>query len=181
MEDFNILVTYDLNQSVFAEKEVKRNLEEIGVQLEEIQKTSVDGIFGLVVEGDSKQAVASLKSLCQEDPNLFIHTYHWVPIERWVPATEEEMERAASELGEGIQENEGWMMHLHKRHHGGHSQDLIKKLTDPINRGSVNLKSPDKILVVEILGDSAGLSLLRKKELLDTNRLRQEISARQMQ
>ncbi len=180
MQDFNILVTYDLNQSGFAEKEVKRNLEEVGVPIEKVHKTSVEGIFGLRIEGDPKRVVADLKVLCEEDPDLFIHTYHWVPIERWVQATDEDMERAAAELGEGIQEDEGWMMHLHKRHHGGHSHDLIKKLTDPINRGSVNLKNPDKILAVEILGDRAGLSLLRKKELLDTNRLRQEIASREM-
>jgi tRNA(Ser,Leu) C12 N-acetylase TAN1 len=48
-------------------------------------------------------------------------------------------------------------------------------LTEPIQKGKVDLKNPQKIIAVEVLGSMAGVSLLEKEELIDANKMRQEI------
>lgn len=180
MESINLLVTYHPYQQGLAEREVRRNVEEAGFQLEEMDKTTVQGVMGIRVRGDPKRLVATLRRSFSESPGMFSYTYHWVPIERWVPSTEGSMVEAAKELSEGIGSDERWMLHLHRRHLAKHSDELVKLLTDPIAKGPVDLENPQKILVVEILGDSTGMSVANKDEVLDVNKLRQQIGMVQL-
>ncbi|WP_147654226.1 THUMP domain-containing protein [Methanomassiliicoccus luminyensis] len=174
MERYNLLVTYHPNQSRLAEQELRRVVGDIGEQIEELEHACVDGVFCARVAGDPKELVYDLRASMQEEPDLLSHTYHWVPVERWVEADEDTMRRTAAELAEGIGENERWMMHLHKRHIDQHSEDLVLSLTDPIHVGKVSLTSPDKIIAVEIIGPMAGMSLLDREEIIDTNKIRQQ-------
>ncbi|MCX6650278.1 MAG: THUMP domain-containing protein [Methanomassiliicoccales archaeon] len=169
---YNLLVTFHGNQRGHAEQEIMERMKDLGVYVEKIDLCEVEGVFLLQVGGDAKVLVAQLKRVCDENPSQFIYTYHWVPIERWVPSNKREIIDAATELGRGIGEDETWMMHLHKRHFEEHHDDLIAQLTGPLNRGRVNLEDPDKIVAVEILGRNTGLSLLNRHELLDVNKVR---------
>lgn len=174
MERCNLLVTYHPNQSRLAERELRRAVGDAGGEIEELEQASVDGVFSVRTAGDPKALVYDLRANMQEEPDLLSHTYHWVPIDRWVDADDDTMRAAAAELAEGIGENERWMMHLHKRHTDKHSEDLVLALTDPIHKGRVDLKDPDKIIAVEIIGPAAGMALLNREELIDTNKIRQQ-------
>lgn len=171
---YNLLVTFHGNQKGHSETEVRERMKELGAHLERLETCEVEGVFLLQVGGDSKVLVSQLKRLCHEDPVGFQYTHHWVPIERWVPSNREVIRKNAVEMGEGIGDDETWMMHLHKRHMPEHYDDLIAYLTEPLNRGRVSLTDPDKILAVEILGKSTGMSLLTRHELLDVNKVRVE-------
>ncbi len=167
MFDHNLLVTFHGHQKGHSEMEVRDRLKDLGAQVERLETCEVEGVFLLKVAGDPKVMVSQLIRMCHEDPVGFQYSHHWVPIERWVSSGKEEIRRAAEDLGRGIGGNESWMMHLHKRHFQEHYDDLIAYLTDPLNRGRVDLTEPDKILAVEILGQNTGLSLLTRLELLD--------------
>jgi len=89
------------------------------------------------------------------------------------------MTEAVKELAEGIGSDERWMMHMHKRRHGISSEELVLALTDPIKKGKVDLMRPDKIIAVEILGSMAGMALVTRDQIIDANRMRQQIMVRQ--
>lgn len=171
---YNLLVTFHGNQKGHSEREVRERLTELGAYVERLETCEVEGVFLIQAGGDAKVLVSQLKRLCHEDPVGFQYTHHWVPIERWMPSDKEEIRRNAVELGKNIGPDETWMMHLHKRHMTEHYDDLIAYLTDPLNRGRVELTDPDKILAVEILGKNTGMSLLNRHEMLDVNKVRVE-------
>jgi tRNA(Ser,Leu) C12 N-acetylase TAN1 len=171
---YNLLVTFHGNQKGHSEREVRERLTELGAYVERLETCEVEGVFLIQAGGDAKVLVSQLKRLCHEDPVGFQYTHHWVPIESWVGSRKETIREAAEEMGKGIGESETWMMHLHKRHFDEHYDDLIAYLTDPLNRGTVDLEDPDRILAVEILGMNTGLSLLTRHELLDVNKVRVE-------
>jgi len=170
----NLLVTFNPNAKGHAENETRARLKDVNAQVEAVMETNVEGLFEVLILGDPKKAVSDLRFLCADAPELFLHTHHWVPIDVWVEPFIEEMIKVTKEFEKGIRPGERWMLHLHKRHIGKHSADLIEKLTLPINRGTVDLEHPEKIVVVEILGDRAGMSLLRKEEILDVGKMRQQ-------
>lgn len=173
MKRGNILITFHQNAKVLAEEEARRNLREVGASVEWVEQSEVEGVFEALVIGDAKRAVADIRSLCIGQPELFQNTHHWVPIDIWVPCEEQDLVNAAKELGKGIRDGERWMMHLHKRHMRAHTTDLLMLLTEPIDVGTVDLEDPDKVLAVEILGERAGMALVRKDELLDVNKVRE--------
>ena len=175
MEQYNLLVTYHGGLEGLGETEVRARLQEAGGILEELKRSEIDGVFVCRVSGDAKKVVADVRTICIGAPDLFQETHHWTPVERWVKAEPGEMAAAAGELGMGIGQNDRWMLVLRKRRTQLHTMDLIKLLTDPVDRGKVDLKHPDKMLVVEIMGDVAGMSLVTKEQMLDVNKVREEV------
>jgi len=53
-------------------------------------------------------------------------------------------------------------------------------LTEPILKGKVDLRHPQKIIAVEVLGPMAGVSLLERDEIIDVNQLRLEVGLTQI-
>ncbi len=64
---------------------------------------------------------------------------------------------------------------MHKRRHDMTSEELVLALTEPISKGKVDLRRPDKIIAVEVLGGMAGMSLVTREQIIDANRIRQEV------
>jgi tRNA(Ser,Leu) C12 N-acetylase TAN1 len=171
---FNLLVSFHQNVRASAEEEVRQRLKDVGAVVERVEQWAHEGVLLVEASRDSKRMVMELRIMCRERPELFQHTHHWVPIERWVPSTDEAMKAAVKEVAQGIAAKDKWMLHLHKRHYTKHHDDLVKLLTDPIETGIVDLRMPEKIVAVEILGDQVGMALLSRDELLDVNRVREE-------
>lgn len=175
MENYNLLVTYQPSRTGMAEKEVRRCINEAGESVIELRSSCISGVFCIETSGDAKQIVSAIREELREDPGTLTHTYHWMPVDRWVKATVDDMSEAARELAEGIGVNERWMMHMHKRHHDRSSEELVLALTEPISKGKVDLQRPDKIIAVEVLGAMAGMSLVTRDQIIDANRIRQEV------
>ncbi|OPY31997.1 MAG: hypothetical protein A4E32_01605 [Methanomassiliicoccales archaeon PtaU1.Bin124] len=175
MEESNILVTFHPNEKERAKVEIRELLKEVNHPAQSIVPVSVEGVYAVRIFEDGKEAISKLKSLCMSRPSKFRFTFHWVPIDQWVPARLDKMQETARELGKGIGRSERWKMHLHKRHSPEHAEELIIRLTDPIDRGVVDLKHPDKIVVVEIIGEMAGMSLAKVDEILDVHEIAQRM------
>jgi tRNA(Ser,Leu) C12 N-acetylase TAN1 len=174
MEHYNLLVTFHPNQAGLAEREVRRRIEDVGGTVEDVERSSINGVFCVKVAGNAKEVVTAIRSEMREDPEMLSHTFHWVPVDVWVDANDEDMIDAVNSAAEGIGERESWMMHVHKRRHPKHSEELMLTLTENIQKGRVDLKHPEKIIAVEVLGGRAAISLLTKEEIIDVNRLRME-------
>lgn len=180
VERYNLLVTFHPNRAGSAEREVRDRIDEVGGAVEDIERSSINGVLCVKVTGDAKDLVALLRADLKETPEMLSHTYHWVPVDRWVEASEEAMIEAVEDAAAGIKDSESWMMHVHKRHHPKHSEELMLTLTDRIQKGKVDLKHPEKIIVVEVLGSMAAISLLERNQIIDLNRLRLEAGLTQI-
>ncbi|MBI0582961.1 MAG: hypothetical protein ISF22_01905 [Methanomassiliicoccus sp.] len=176
MRDYNLLVTFHHNEKAKAEEEVAARIKEAGLVLEDLMESSVDGLLMVRVSGDGKEAVKKLRAFAVRFPELFRHTHRWTPIEEWVTSEPEVMVAAARTFGQRIGDDERWKMALQSRHYdGGPSLDVVKMLTEPIDRGIVDLENPDLVLNVEIIEGFAGFSLLNRDERMDINEIRSEI------
>ncbi|MBI4170483.1 MAG: THUMP domain-containing protein [Candidatus Aenigmarchaeota archaeon] len=162
----NLLVTYNPAHPGKAEREVRALLDDFGAF--EFVDSTVQGVFLIHVEGP-KNIISKMRKLPADS---FENTFKWVPIETWVSSDVKEMSKALKGYNEKIGEDESWKLMLFKRQYDDHSTtELIKLLTEHIERKNVDLKNPEKLVVVEIVGDKAGLSLLDKDEYLDTQKL----------
>jgi tRNA acetyltransferase TAN1 len=88
-----------------------------------------------------------------------------LPIERVVPTDLEEIKRVTAELAARIGENETFRVTVEKRFTTIHSKDLIEAAASDIKR-KADLKNPDRILLIEVLGALTGLSLLKPSDIL---------------
>ena len=165
----NLLVTYDPSRGGKAMAEVRDLLKEIDEEAEFLE-SEAEGVFLLFVS-DPKHDVKKLISICRDEPEKFESTFKWVPIEKWVSSEINEMAKALKEIDERIEQDDKWKMDLIKRHYDKMgTTELIMKLTENIEKPNVDLKNPEKIVKVEIIGEHAGISLLYPDEILDVQK-----------
>jgi tRNA acetyltransferase TAN1 len=165
--DANLLVTYSPSHPGKAEKEVGALLEDFGDF--EIIDSKMPGLF-LVRANDPKIAVGKMRRYSR---NRFETTFKWIPIDEWIRTDTAAMEKIIREYDNKINDNESWKLVVVKRHYSEKStQELVEALARNINREKVDLKDPDRIIVVEIIGERTGLSLLYREEYLDTQKIR---------
>ncbi len=170
-----MLVTFDSINYREARVEVIDAIREVGEAHPVFLPSAVSGVFMVKINTDPKETVRKLDALCRADPSRFRYTYHWIPIERWCPSTIEEMSGVVKEFAERIKPDESWRMEIHKRFYRAfHTDELIEKLAQHVDRPRIDLKNPQKTIRIEIVGSGAGLSLLGPKEHLSVNKVKAE-------
>jgi tRNA acetyltransferase TAN1 len=161
----NILITYDPSHAAKAKDEIKAMLNIAG-DSPEFLESGIDGVF-LAKVTDSKESVKKLVFICKKEPGHFNYTHRWVPLEEWIKFDIENISNAIAKFDEKIRENANWKLSLSKRGWNKIStKELTIKFTEKINKHNVNLKNPDMLISVEIVGNNTGISLLEKDEIL---------------
>ncbi len=172
MAKVNLLVTYDPNHAGLAKEEITAILKQLKTE-PEFLKSEVDGLFQITIK-EPKEIVKKLVGICKKDPAMFRTTFHWVPVDNWCKSTIEDMQKTIKGLVKGINEKDKWKMDIAKRcYEKYHTTELIMKLTEVVDKPKVDLKNPDKIIRVDIIGNDAGISLLNKDEILNIPALKQ--------
>ena len=168
--DANLIVTFDPSHAGKAKEEVNALLTEVK-EKPKFLKSEIDGLFFLKVK-DPKAATKKLAQECKKSPDKFEVTFHWMPIDKWCSSKMEDMSKVLKSIDGKMKPDESWKMDMSKRQYEGETPDLIIKLTDNIDKPKVDLKNPQKIIKVEIIGKQAGISLLDASENLDVSKLK---------
>ncbi|MEK6984184.1 MAG: THUMP domain-containing protein [Nanoarchaeota archaeon] len=163
MAEANLLVTHDPSYAGSAKEEVEKAFKAIK-QKTRFLKSDCEGIFNLRV-GNPKKVVKCLSKF-KNKTEMFKHTFHWIPIQKWITTKIEPMQKEIKKLQRGIKKTEAWKIDLHKRHFDMPSSELIIKLTEVVDKPKVDLDNPKKILEVQIMGKKTGLALLDKGDML---------------
>jgi len=163
--DVKLLITYDPAHLESSREKVENLFKEINLK-PKFLKSKYNGIFFLDVN-KPRDVVKKLKDISKKNRDLFGRTHRFIPVDKWVKSTVTEMQKAIKSLVPKIKKEERWMMDLEKRHYDKMDfNELIVKLTDVVNREKIDLKKPQKIIKVEIVGKEAGISLLEPGEIL---------------
>ena len=81
------------------------------------------------------------------------------------------MATAVAGFVSGIGKDEKWKIDIMRHDYHKHDMsELIKELTEPVDRKCVDLKNPEKIIRVEIIRSKAGVSLLKPEEILSVSK-----------
>lgn len=164
MYDFNLLVSCSWDNYGKAKGEITHLLKRLGDKNPYVRRTIARGIIGVKTCLDSREVVRCLREIFDQDPLAIQHTFKWVPVDLWTPSDMDSMKEGVKKLRNGIQKGEKWHMTVEKRRYTQHHKiDIIKEIAKLISE-KVDLRNPDKILRIDIIGKYAGISLLKPKE-----------------
>jgi tRNA acetyltransferase TAN1 len=144
-------------------------LGEIGDRGSTIETTSVIGLVIAKTKLDPVKAIRDLRALLKERPWEFKYTLKLVPVQKVVEAQLQEIEHVALDLAGRIAQKEKFRITIEKRHTDLSSKTIIETVAKGIER-TVDLDSPDKILMIEIIGQLAGLALIQPEDVLSVER-----------
>jgi len=98
-----------------------------------------------------------------------------IPIQKVVETKIEEIEKGVADLHKQILDDETYRISIEKRNSDISSQEIITEIANKI-KNKVSLDFPDKVILIEILGNLAGISILKKSDILSTEKTKRSIS-----
>lgn len=106
-----------------------------------------------------------LRAIAIEDPKSFRFILKIAPIEKVVPSNINEIAKWVKKKKDAILENQTFRITVEKRMTNLNRDELIKIIAELIDR-KVDLKNPDKILMIQILGENTGLSIINPEDII---------------
>jgi tRNA acetyltransferase TAN1 len=169
LNDFNLIISTSRGNERNTCSEMWYLLGEVGDRGSTIETTSVIGLVVAKTKLDPIKAVRDLRLLLKERPWEFKYTLKLVPVQKVVEARLDEIEQASIGFASEIGRREKFRITVEKRHTDLSSKTIIDTVAKRIDR-TVDLDSPDRILLVEVIGQLAGLALIEPDDVLSVER-----------
>lgn len=135
-----------------------------------IDRSAYDGIIEVDVE-DPKSLLAFITDYVRSEPFRVRFILRIIPISRVVDTKVEEIVKAVKDLSGVIGAGETFRITIEARDSPYSEKQLINALADAIDR-KVNLDSPDKIVLLEIFGEYAGVSVISPDDIVSIQKLK---------
>ena len=164
LRDFNLLVTTARGNEEDACSETWYLLGEIGDSAATVDKTGITGLIAAKTAFNPFNVIEKFRDMLKQRPWEFRYTFRVIPIEKVVRTELEDIEKTVTELASKINENESFRITIEKRFTQISTKDVIETAAANIER-KVDLENPDKIVLIEIVGKFAGISVVEPRDL----------------
>jgi tRNA acetyltransferase TAN1 len=171
----NLIITCARHLEPEAEEELRGFLDEFGDPDPKVTITSMSGILTAETKLDPVETIRKIKEILLDEPWSVRYCLRIIPIQRIVETGIEEIEKVVEELASNISKDEKYRISIEKRNSNMSSQEIIKKIASKI-KNQVSLEFPDKVVLIEILGTKTGISVVKKSDILSTEKTKRSMS-----
>jgi tRNA acetyltransferase TAN1 len=171
----NLIVTCPRHLEPETEEELRDILDEFGDSEIKVTITNMSGILTVDTHLDPIEVVKKIKEMLLDEPWSVRYCKRIIPIQKVIESKMDEIEKNVEELSNQILKDETYRISIEKRNSDLSSKEIIIKIADKI-KNKVSLEFPDKIILVEILGNKTGISILKKADILSTEKTKRSIS-----
>jgi tRNA acetyltransferase TAN1 len=171
----NLIITCARHLEPETEEELISILEEFGDSDVKVSITNMPGILTAKTKLDPIDAVRKIKEMLLDEPWSVRYCLRIIPIQKVIETKIEEIEKSIVELSDQILDDETYRISIEKRNSNVSSKEIITKIADKI-KNKVSLEFPDKVLLIEILGNTTGISILKKSDILSIEKTKRSIS-----
>ena len=165
----NLLVTCARNLETETKNEIGKILGEIGDQESEILNVGMRGILMVNTSIKPSKIIDWVNDKVVEEPWLIRYCLRMIPIQS---VTETEMSKITKEvikLKDVIQQNDSYRITIEKRNTDMSSNEIITEVAK-IFPNKVSLNQPDWVVLIEILADKTGISILKENEIFSLDK-----------
>ncbi len=171
----NLIITCPRHLEPETEEEVIDILGEFGDSDVKVTITNMSGILTAETKLDPIEVVRKIKEMLLDEPWSVRYCKRIIPIQKVVESKIEEIEKSVAELSNQILDEETYRISIEKRNSDLSSKEIITKIANNI-KNKVSLEFPDRVLLIEILGNKTGVSILKKSDILSTEKTKRSMS-----
>ena len=171
----NLIITCARHFEPETREELSKILEEFGDSDAKISITKMSGILTAETKLEPIEVVRKIKEMLLDEPWSIRYCLRIIPIQKVIETKIEEIEKAVTEISEQISNDETYRISIEKRSSDLSSQEIITKIASKI-KSKVSLEFPDKVILIEILGNKTGISILKKTDVLSVEKTKRSIS-----
>lgn len=171
----NLIITCARHLEPETEDELIDILEEFGDSESKVSITNMSGILTAETKLDPVEVVRKIRDMLLDEPWSIRYCLRIIPIQKFIESKIEEIEKTVEDLSGQILEDETYRISIGKRNSELSSKEIISKVANKI-KNKVSLEFPDKVILIEILGNKTGISILKKSDVLSTEKTKRSIS-----
>ena len=164
---FNLIVSTFRYREEDAQDELLNILENLGDHEPESQTTNITGIVLGYTKLDPFQIVNTFRELVKNEPWQIHYILRLLPIESVVPTELESIKNTAKKLALKMQNSDTFRITVETRHTLLGSSEVITATAKEIDN-KVDLDNPDWVILVEIVGGLAGISVLKPNQIFSS-------------
>ena len=165
----NLIITCQRNLEDPTILEVKNMLERFGDVDAIIEKTVFSGIIQVQTSLDNIKVLDDFRELIDDEPWLIKYCSRIIPIQAECESKLDEITSKAIELSHVMKKDQTYRITIEKRHSSLHTKDIISNIADSISN-KVSLKNSDWEIIVQILRDKTGISVIPPDTILSVDR-----------
>lgn len=174
LSEFNLLVSTSRTNERNACSEIWYLLRELGDSGPEADRTPAIGLVVAKTKMNPVQTVQDLARKLVESPWKFRYILKVSPIEKVVSSSLPEIEKCVLSMVDRIGKEESFRVTVRKRHTTLSTEEIVETVARNIDR-RVDLESPDKVVLIEILGELTGVSVIGPSDVLSVERAKRSI------
>ena len=156
----NLIITCARSLESETRNEIKKILGEVGDQEPEILNVGMRGILMVNTIIEPSKIIDYVKNKIIEEPWLIRYCLRIIPIQMITETEIDKIKQNVIKLKDTIQKNDSYRITIEKRNTNISSNEIITEIAK-IFPNKVSLNQPDWIILIEILGNETGISILK--------------------
>ena len=165
----NLLVTCARNLEPETKNEIGKILGEVGDQEPEILNVGMRGILLVKTSIEISRIIEWVKDKVVEEPWLIRYCLRMIPIQTITETEMDKITESVIKLKDVIKQDDSYRITIEKRNTDVSSTEIITDIAK-IFPNKVSLNQPDWIILIEILGDKTGISILKDSEIFSLDK-----------
>jgi len=165
----NLIITCARNLESETKNEISKILDELGDQEPEILNVGMRGILMVNTIIEPSKIIDYVKNKMIEEPWLIRYCLRIIPIQMITETEIDKIKQNVIKLKDTIQKNDSYRITIEKRNTDISSTEIITEIAN-IFPNKVSLNQPDWIVLIEILGNDTGISILKDDELFSLDK-----------
>lgn len=171
----NLIITCPRHFEEEASEEVKRILIELGDQEPKIIISSMPGILTGITSLNPIESIEKIREKILDEPWSVRYCLRIIPIQGVCKTNIKEIEDEVLKRIGAIKSEDSYRITIEKRNSKVSSDEIISKIAKNI-LNKVSLDSPDWVILIEIIGDEAGVSVIRNNNILSVEKTKRSLS-----
>ena len=171
----NLIITCARHLESETRQELIGILEKLGDLESMVTITNMSGILTAETKLEPIDVVKKIKEMLLDEPWCIRYCLRIIPIQKITETKIKSIEDGISDLIQLISNDESYRISIKKRNSSISSQELISTIAKKI-KNKVSLEFPDKIILIEVLGNETGISIVKKEDILSVEKTKRSIS-----
>lgn len=170
----NLIITCARNLESDAKDEIKRILNSLGDEGAHITITDMSGILTIDTKLEPPLIIQHVKKTISEEPWLVRYCMRIIPVYETVTTDLVEIASAVSKLTNIIQKQDTYKILVEKRNYDLPKKEIISEIAKKIDN-KVSLDNPDWVVLVEIIGKTTGVSVIKQDLILSIPKMKRRL------
>ena len=165
----NLIITCARSLESETKNEISKILDELGDQEPEILNVGMRGILMVNTIIEPSKIIDYVKNKIIEEPWLIRYCLRIIPIQMITETEIDKIKQNVIKLKDTIQKNDSYRITIEKRNTSISSNEIITEIAK-IFPNKVSLNQPDWIILIEVLGNETGISILKNDEMFSLDK-----------